>query len=541
MAVSFTIAHKSVVTGTGVSFTDTTSNVSTTITTPSSDFTWVPFNIYNTPTGVTHDFSVLTLVPSALLLGKTVYCDAASGSDSADGLTPATAKQSFGNAKGVSGRNRILFRPGVYDNTGSTVGADCALIGCNLGWTEATTENSGVFIRCQDMATGWSWVASGTAYFTKLKHASSTVWDKAFLDSKGFATLYSSGATIAAVQAASGLYNIDGLYLYIHRPGEIAPDNNVIVSSPLVDSVVMTAASYYIKGLTFEGGRNAATWNASNLSCWYAKNVGYRYTNGDGFTASAFGTIAHQNCTAKMCGYPTGQDGMGYSNSSSGVANAIEVDCICTYNGAPSGNNGNGSTIHNSNIRIVRVGGTYTYNHGPNIGDAGTTGTTNKSWIVGCTTGNSQAIQAGSNAGIVVQGDAANQLEAWVEEHTDTTDSYGIGGNSILHTRDNNITGSIITNTSYASGDFWQWSFGDGGTSTLRNPTHVFSTAGTYPVTLIASTGSGTGTSTSNVIIYPTTNFTEKMKWRATYRPGTYDTTDASFIKVVYGEIDVTT
>jgi len=37
----------------------------------------------------------------------------------------------------------------------------------------------------------------------------------------------------------------------------------------------------------------------------------------------------------------------------------------------------------------------------------------------------------------------------------------------------------------------WSWSFGDGGTSTLQNPTHVFSAGGSYRVTLIASNASG--------------------------------------------------
>jgi PKD repeat protein len=37
----------------------------------------------------------------------------------------------------------------------------------------------------------------------------------------------------------------------------------------------------------------------------------------------------------------------------------------------------------------------------------------------------------------------------------------------------------------------WQWSFGDGGTSEARSPTHVFAAPGSYTVTLIASSSSG--------------------------------------------------
>lgn len=37
----------------------------------------------------------------------------------------------------------------------------------------------------------------------------------------------------------------------------------------------------------------------------------------------------------------------------------------------------------------------------------------------------------------------------------------------------------------------WAWDFGDGGTSNLQNPSHVYATAGTYSVSLTASNGSG--------------------------------------------------
>jgi PKD repeat protein len=42
----------------------------------------------------------------------------------------------------------------------------------------------------------------------------------------------------------------------------------------------------------------------------------------------------------------------------------------------------------------------------------------------------------------------------------------------------------------------WVWSFGDGGTSTLPNPVHTFTTAGTYTVTLTTTNGGGSSTAT---------------------------------------------
>ncbi|HET9745331.1 MAG TPA: PKD domain-containing protein, partial [Chitinophagaceae bacterium] len=69
-----------------------------------------------------------------------------------------------------------------------------------------------------------------------------------------------------------------------------------------------------------------------------------------------------------------------------------------------------------------------------------------------------------------------------------------------------------FTNTSIA-GQTFSWSFGDGGTSTATNPTHTFTTPGTYTVTLIAndpSTCNLADTTTSVVTVFPipTANFT---------------------------------
>ncbi len=45
----------------------------------------------------------------------------------------------------------------------------------------------------------------------------------------------------------------------------------------------------------------------------------------------------------------------------------------------------------------------------------------------------------------------------------------------------------------------WNWNFGDAGTSTLQNPTHVYSSAGTYIVTLTVGNGTCTATVTDTI------------------------------------------
>ena len=53
----------------------------------------------------------------------------------------------------------------------------------------------------------------------------------------------------------------------------------------------------------------------------------------------------------------------------------------------------------------------------------------------------------------------------------------------------------------------WSWTFGDGGTSTTRNPSHIYVYEGTYTVSLIAinSFGSDSETKTNYITVVPTT------------------------------------
>jgi formylglycine-generating enzyme required for sulfatase activity len=48
-----------------------------------------------------------------------------------------------------------------------------------------------------------------------------------------------------------------------------------------------------------------------------------------------------------------------------------------------------------------------------------------------------------------------------------------------------------FSDTSTGNPTSWSWSFGDGGTSTLKNPIHVYATDGTFTVTLTAANASG--------------------------------------------------
>jgi gliding motility-associated-like protein len=76
----------------------------------------------------------------------------------------------------------------------------------------------------------------------------------------------------------------------------------------------------------------------------------------------------------------------------------------------------------------------------------------------------------------------------------------------------NNCVGNTInfTNASVTSvGNIisWNWNFGDGTTSALQNPSHQFAASGTYPVTLLVTTGGGCSDSiVKQVTVFPLPN-----------------------------------
>ena len=102
-----------------------------------------------------------------------------------------------------------------------------------------------------------------------------------------------------------------------------------------------------------------------------------------------------------------------------------------------------------------------------------------------------------------------------------------------------------FTNTSIA-GQTFIWTFGDGGTSTATNPTHTYTTPGSYTVTLIANDPntcnlSDTTTTVINVFPIPTANFTFSPDPPVENTPTTFNnlsSPDATNFKWYFGDGD---
>jgi PKD repeat protein len=60
-----------------------------------------------------------------------------------------------------------------------------------------------------------------------------------------------------------------------------------------------------------------------------------------------------------------------------------------------------------------------------------------------------------------------------------------------------------FTDTSTGSPTSWAWEFGDGGTSTAQNPSHIYTTAGTFTARLTATNSGGSTTATATITVNP--------------------------------------
>jgi hypothetical protein len=72
------------------------------------------------------------------------------------------------------------------------------------------------------------------------------------------------------------------------------------------------------------------------------------------------------------------------------------------------------------------------------------------------------------------------------------------------------LAGLSVRFTDASTGDpgAWVWDFGDGSSSSVQNPSHTFSTPGTYTVSLTVTAAAGSDSATSVVTVTPACTIT---------------------------------
>jgi PKD repeat protein len=93
---------------------------------------------------------------------------------------------------------------------------------------------------------------------------------------------------------------------------------------------------------------------------------------------------------------------------------------------------------------------------------------------------------------------------------------YNNQGPAVTPTAQFTTAGSVVCSGMFTDFDdasldnptSWSWNFGDGGTSNVQNPTHIFMNAGTYTVQLTVSNAAGSNTTSQIITVNPSPNLT---------------------------------
>jgi PKD repeat protein len=93
---------------------------------------------------------------------------------------------------------------------------------------------------------------------------------------------------------------------------------------------------------------------------------------------------------------------------------------------------------------------------------------------------------------------------------------YNNQGPAVTPTAQFTTAGSVVCSGMFTDFDdasldnptSWSWNFGDGGTSNVQNPTHIFMNAGTYTVQLTVSNAAGSNTTSQTITVNPSPNLT---------------------------------
>jgi PKD repeat protein len=93
---------------------------------------------------------------------------------------------------------------------------------------------------------------------------------------------------------------------------------------------------------------------------------------------------------------------------------------------------------------------------------------------------------------------------------------YNIQGPAVTPTAQFNTANPVVcsglstdfNDTSLDNPTSWSWNFGDGGTDNVQNPTHIFTTAGTYTVQLTVTNAAGSNSTSQVITVNQTPNLT---------------------------------
>lgn len=305
------------------------------------------------------------------------YVDIVNGNDSNNGLSAGAAFKRASTAYAKSDVRSIIFAAGWYDYQ-SYAGAITKSIKLKAA------PGAAVYIYYGQSSTAYTpltWTLHDAGTYVTSRTNVNRVWDLTDTQADGSYTRLTLAASAAACVSTPGSWYFSTPTLYVHTKDGRVPDTNVKVSLVGFPLSVTGLINVYCEGLTFIFGKNskvAADTGTAQRPNFYAKNCRFLYSEyDDGLTVAGASKVLLQGCEAAY----NYSDGFSYAASPYGgeSGQVLEVDCLGHHNGVDLAGTNNGSTAHQA-TKVIRVGGRYYRNDGPNVSDVDTCTSLN----VGC-------------------------------------------------------------------------------------------------------------------------------------------------------------
>lgn len=284
---------------------------------------------------------------------KRYYVDVNNGSNSNDG-TESKPLQSINRALRYADADEIVVQEGSYGwshgfsgysqtKPFNLIGKGKVLIGAHrdgVAWNKNSTY-SNVY------QTNQTNVVEVIDY--------NSIYDIKFLEKQ---------TSVKGVSDNAGSYYIDSSNnIFVRTHDDRVPDDQILPNM-FSDTVKITDnPKVYFENIRFTNSVKLTATKAGNK--FYAKNCYFSIgSGGNALSIEGYDYNILQSCVAK---YAT-MDGFNYHAKNGIIPKAIEIDCVGFDNGRNGADQNNGSTIHDGG-QIIRIGGEYHNNGGPNVID----------------------------------------------------------------------------------------------------------------------------------------------------------------------------
>ncbi|MFH0893367.1 MAG: PKD domain-containing protein [Bacteroidota bacterium] len=472
-----------------------------------SPATTTTYTVTGTQTGCTGTASgviTVTPLPNAQISGFTdCTCGLSNGTATATGGTSYlwSNSQTTQTATGLS--------PGSYTCTVTSNGCSSTV--------NVTIGNTALFTLTTSVVEETCGQANGSATVTPSPAGTYT-----YLWSNGQTTQTATGLTAGTYTVSVSDPNnctVTATVSVVNLSGPTAVISNIVHETCSASNGILTVtASGGTAGYTYLWSNGQTTQTVQNLQ---AGNYTITVTDQNGCTVIISQTINNspapvlnlQNMTPALCGqsdgsatitltggaapltfqWNNGQTSQNLTNVSGGVYTLIVTDnngCRDTLTVTVNTIGGPSVTVSGTSALCDQFNGTATVNV------SGGSGTYTYLWNNGQTTQTIQNLPAGTYSVTVSDGNCTGSGFVSISNIPGPTASF-TANPTITTLEDPEI---IFFNGSTGATSY-QWSFGDGSTSTLFEPSHAYTAAGSYTIVLTVNNNAGCADSTQGVII----------------------------------------